>query len=114
MPASDDFAPIEDAIRELRAGRMVVLVDDENRENEGDLVLPAETVTPEAVNFMIRNACGILGLSLGPALCERLGLEPLPGKNVDAQATPWTAPIDARTGITTGTSAADRARTIRV
>jgi 3,4-dihydroxy 2-butanone 4-phosphate synthase/GTP cyclohydrolase II len=93
---------------------MVVLVDDENRENEGDLVIPAEKVTPEIINFMVRNGCGILGLALSPAICDRLRLEPLPGKNVDPQATPWTAPIDARTGITTGTSASDRARTIRV
>jgi 3,4-dihydroxy 2-butanone 4-phosphate synthase/GTP cyclohydrolase II len=114
MPHSDDFAPIEEAIRELRAGRMVVLVDDENRENEGDLVLAAEKVTPEAVNFMIRNGCGILGLSLASSICERLGLEPLQGKNVDAQATPWTPFIDARKGITTGTSASDRARTVQV
>src|SRR5438270_11646124 len=104
------FRAVEEAIAELQAGRMVVLVDDENRENEGDLVLAAEKVTPEAINFMVRNGCGILGLSLSPAICDRLGLEPLPGKNVDPQATPWTAPIDARSGITTGTSAPDRAR----
>ncbi len=114
MPEPADFAPIEDAIADLRAGRMIVLVDDENRENEGDLVLAAEKVTPEAINFMIRNGCGILGLALAPSICERLGLEPLPGKNVDAQATPWTPFIDARSGITTGTSAFDRARTIQV
>src|SRR5437879_9204139 len=63
---------------------------------------------------MVRNACGILGLSLSPAICDRLGLEPLPGKNVDPQATPWTPHIDARAGITTGTSAFDRARTVQV
>jgi 3,4-dihydroxy 2-butanone 4-phosphate synthase/GTP cyclohydrolase II len=114
MPSSDAFAPIEEAIAELRAGRMVILVDDENRENEGDLVLAAEKVTPEAVNFMIRNGCGILGLSLAESICERLGLEPLSGKNVDPQATPWTPFIDARRGITTGTSAFDRARTVQV
>jgi 3,4-dihydroxy 2-butanone 4-phosphate synthase/GTP cyclohydrolase II len=114
MPPSDDFISIDEALAELRAGRMVVLVDDENRENEGDLVIPAEKATPETINFMVRNGCGILGLALSPAICDRLRLEPLPGKNVDPQATPWTAPIDARTGITTGTSASDRARTIRV
>lgn len=108
------FSPIEDIIAELRAGRMIVLVDDEYRENEGDLVIAAEKVTPEAINFMVRNGCGILGLALSPEICNRLHLEPLPGKNVDPQATPWTAPIDARTGITTGTSAFDRARTIQV
>src|SRR5437763_6922155 len=110
----DGFCSIEEALEELRRGRMIVLVDDENRENEGDLVIAAEKVTPEAINFMVRNACGILGLALSPALCDRLGLEPLPGKNVDPQATPWTPFIDARHGITTGTSAFDRARTVQV
>jgi 3,4-dihydroxy 2-butanone 4-phosphate synthase/GTP cyclohydrolase II len=113
-PTRDGFCLIEEALEELRQGRMVVLVDDENRENEGDLVIAAEKVTPEAINFMVRNGCGILGLALAPKICDRLGLEPLAGRNVDAQATPWTPHIDARTGITTGTSAADRARTIRV
>jgi 3,4-dihydroxy 2-butanone 4-phosphate synthase/GTP cyclohydrolase II len=74
----------------------------------------ADRVTPEAINFMVRNGCGILGLSLSPAICDRLHLDPLPGKNVDPQATPWTPHIDARTGITTGTSAADRARTVQI
>src|SRR3954471_24098445 len=99
MPTTDDFSCIEDALAELRAGRMVVLVDDEDRENEGDLVLPAEKATPEAINFMVRNGCGILGLALSSAIFDRLQLEPLPGKNVDPQATPWTPPIDARVGI---------------
>jgi len=111
---TSDFSPIEEILAELSAGRMIVLVDDEYRENEGDLVIAAEKVTPEAINFMVRNGCGILGLSLSAEICQRLHLEPLPGKNVDPQATPWTAPIDARTGITTGTSAFDRARTIKV
>lgn len=111
---SEDFCTIEEALAELRAGRMIVVVDDEQRENEGDLVIAAEKVTPEAINFMVRNACGLLGLSLAPDICNRLNLEPVPGKNVDAQATPWTPAIDARTGITTGTSAFDRARTIQV
>jgi 3,4-dihydroxy 2-butanone 4-phosphate synthase/GTP cyclohydrolase II len=115
MPNTHDgFCTIEEALAELRAGRMIVLVDDEHRENEGDLVIPAEKVTPEAINFIVRNGCGILGLSLSAEICDRLHLEPLPGKNVDPQATPWTPPIDARTGITTGTSAFDRARTIQV
>jgi 3,4-dihydroxy 2-butanone 4-phosphate synthase/GTP cyclohydrolase II len=115
MPAvAQGFCSIEEALEELRQGRMIVLVDDEFRENEGDLVVAAEKVTPEAINFMVRNGCGILGLALAPAICDRLNLEPLPGRNVDAQATPWTPHIDARTGITTGTSAFDRARTIQV
>src|SRR5437868_3391312 len=114
MPTTSPFCTIDEAIAELQAGRMIVLVDDEYRENEGDLVIPAEKATPEAINFMVRNGCGILGLALSPDICDRLHLEPLPGKNVDPQATPWTAPIDARTGITTGTSAFDRARTVAV
>jgi 3,4-dihydroxy 2-butanone 4-phosphate synthase/GTP cyclohydrolase II len=111
---SEGFCTIEEALEELRQGRMIILVDDEYRENEGDLVIAAEKVTPEAINFMVRNGCGILGLAMAPEICDRLNLEPLPGRNIDAQATPWTPHIDARTGITTGTSAFDRARTIQV
>src|SRR5438128_641551 len=113
MPDSkEDFCTSEEILAELRAGRMIVLVDDEYRENEGDLVIAAEKVTPEAINFMTRNACGLVCLALSPKLCDRLHLEPLPGHNVDPQATPFTPYIDARTGITTGTSAFDRARTV--
>ena len=110
----EGFCTIDEALLELRAGRMIVLVDDEHRENEGDLVIPAERVTAEAINFMVRNGCGILGLALSGSICDRLHLEPIPGKNVDPQATPWMPHIDARAGITTGTSAFDRARTIQV
>src|SRR5262249_45018548 len=110
----DGFCTVEEALEELRQGRMIVLVDDPNRENEGDLVIAAEKVTPEAVNFMMRNACGIVCLAMAPALCERLHLDPMPGQNVDPNATPFTPYIDARTGITTGTSAYDRARTVQV
>src|SRR5436190_20276469 len=111
---TEDFASIEEILADLRAGKMIVLVDDEYRENEGDVVIAAEKVTPEAINFMIRKACGIVCLAMSPAICERLHLEPLPGRNVDASATPFTPSIDARTGITTGTSAFDRARTVLV
>src|SRR5450631_1691744 len=107
---AEGFCSIEEALEELRAGRMIVLVDDEYRENEGDLVIAAEKVTPDAINFMIRNACGLVCLSMSPAICDRLHLDPMPGHNVDASATPFTPYIDARTGITTGTSAFDRAR----
>jgi 3,4-dihydroxy 2-butanone 4-phosphate synthase/GTP cyclohydrolase II len=110
----DGFCSIEEALEELRAGRMIVLVDDEYRENEGDLVIAAEKATPESINFMMRNACGILCLAMSPQICERLHLEPVSGNNVDPQATPFTPSIDARTCITTGTSAYDRARTIQV
>ncbi len=112
--AHEGFCTIEEALEELRAGRMIVLVDDEHRENEGDIVLAAEKVTPEAINFIVRNACGILCLAMSPAICDRLHLEPMHGHNVDPQATPFTPNIDARYGITTGTSAQDRARTIQV
>ncbi len=111
---TDGFCSIEEALDELRAGRMIVLVDDENRENEGDIVVAAEKITPEAINFMVRQGCGIVCLAMSRAICDRLHLEPLPGHNVDAAATPFTPYIDARTGITTGTSAFDRARTIQV
>jgi 3,4-dihydroxy 2-butanone 4-phosphate synthase/GTP cyclohydrolase II len=112
--ARDGFCTIEEALDELRAGRMIVLVDDEHRENEGDLIIAAEKVTPDDINFIVRNACGILCLAMSPAICDRLHLEPMPGHNVDPQATPFTPNIDARYGITTGTSAPDRARTIHV
>jgi 3,4-dihydroxy 2-butanone 4-phosphate synthase/GTP cyclohydrolase II len=108
------FCSIEEATLELQAGRMIVLVDDEFRENEGDLVVAAEKITPEIVNFMLHHARGLVCLAMTPAICDRLHLEPLPGHNVDPQATPFTPYIDARTGITTGTSAFDRARTIQV
>src|SRR5262249_24489049 len=110
----EGFCTIEEALTELKAGRMIILVDDEYRENEGDRVVAAEKVTPEAINFMSRNACGLICLAMSAEICDRLHLDPMPGHNVDPQATPFTPPIDARTGITTGTSAADRARTVQV
>jgi 3,4-dihydroxy 2-butanone 4-phosphate synthase / GTP cyclohydrolase II len=105
---------IEELLRELRSGRPVVLVDDEDRENEGDLVVAAEKITPASLSFMVRHGCGVLGLALSRPLCDRLGLETVPGRNVAEGATPWTPHIDARVGITTGTSAHDRARTVQV
>lgn len=109
----NDFCSIDDAIADLKAGRMIVLVDDENRENEGDLVIPAERATGENINFMMVNGRGIVCLAMSQAICSRLGLEPQ-GGHIDAQSTPFTQSIDARTGITTGTSAFDRARTVAV
>ena len=73
----EGFCPIEEALEELRQGRMIILVDDEYRENEGDLVIAAEKVTPDAINFMVRNGCGILGLAMSSEICDRLDLEPL-------------------------------------
>jgi 3,4-dihydroxy 2-butanone 4-phosphate synthase/GTP cyclohydrolase II len=114
MPNSQDFVSIEAALAELRAGRMVVLVDDEQRENEGDVVVPAQCATPETINFMMRNACGIVCLAMSGPICERLHLEVAAGANVEGPTTPFTQKIDARFGITTGTSAFDRARTVAV
>src|SRR5438445_8204930 len=111
---AEGFCTIEEALDELRQGRMIVLVDDPYRENEGDLVIAAEKVTPEAINFMVRNGCGIVCLAMSAALCDRLNLELQPTNSAAPQATPFTQKIDARTGITTGTSAYDRARTIQV
>lgn len=111
---NEGFSPILEILDELRAGRIVILVDDENRENEGDLVVAAEHATPEAINFMMRNACGMFCLALSPAICDRLQLEIAPGAHVDPSATPLTQKIDARSGITTGISAFDRARTVQV
>jgi 3,4-dihydroxy 2-butanone 4-phosphate synthase/GTP cyclohydrolase II len=108
------FAPIPDALAALAAGRMIVLVDDEYRENEGDLVMAAEFATPAAVNAMIREACGRLCVSFSPANAQRLGLSLLPGVHLDPTATPFTNNFDARHGVGTGISAADRCHTIRV
>ena len=106
MPRADEFATIEEAIAELRAGRMIVLVDDENRENEGDLVLAAEKVTPEAVNFMLTHARGILCRAMSADICDRLHLEPQTSVNTTRMGTAFTVKFDARTGISTGTSVA--------
>lgn len=115
MPrTAEGFCTIDAAIEDLRAGRMVVMVDDEYRENEGDLVMAAEHVTPAAINFMIRHACGRLCVSFSKANAERLGLELLPGVNLDPAATPFTHNFDARFGVTTGISAFDRCRTVQV
>ncbi|HEY2783920.1 MAG TPA: GTP cyclohydrolase II [Fimbriiglobus sp.] len=114
MSYSTDFCSIPDAVAELKAGRMIVVVDDEHRENEGDLVVAAEAVTPEVVNFFIRQACGRLCVPMSREVADHLGLELLPGLQLDPTATPFTRNFDARYGVTTGISAADRCRTIRV
>jgi 3,4-dihydroxy 2-butanone 4-phosphate synthase/GTP cyclohydrolase II len=114
MPNSPELISIEEALAELRAGRMVVLVDDEHRENEGDIVIAAESATPDAINFMMRNGCGIVCLAMAGEICDRLHLEVTTAANSDTQSTPFTQLFDARHGITTGTSAFDRARTVAV
>jgi 3,4-dihydroxy 2-butanone 4-phosphate synthase/GTP cyclohydrolase II len=107
-----DFSPIKDVLDDLRAGRMIVLVDDENRENEGDLVMAAEKITPEAVNFMTRHARGLICLALTGEKCEALGLGLQTADNTSKYGTNFTVTIDAARGIQSGISAADRARTI--
>jgi 3,4-dihydroxy 2-butanone 4-phosphate synthase / GTP cyclohydrolase II len=107
------FHSTEELIEEFRAGRMVILVDDEDRENEGDLVMPAEQVTPEAINFMARHGCGLICMPITRERCTQLGLWLMVGDNTEAQRTKFTVSIDAADGITTGISAADRAHTIR-
>jgi 3,4-dihydroxy 2-butanone 4-phosphate synthase/GTP cyclohydrolase II len=114
MPTSQDFVSIDEGLAELKAGRMVVLVDDEHRENEGDIVIAAESATPDAINFMMRNGCGIVCLAMAAEICDRLNLEVNTSPNADSQSTPFTQLFDARHGITTGTSAFDRARTVAV
>jgi 3,4-dihydroxy 2-butanone 4-phosphate synthase/GTP cyclohydrolase II len=108
------FATIEQALEEIRAGRMVVVCDDEGRENEGDLTLAAQFATPDAINFMAKEGRGLICLSLTPERCEELGLELMAAKNESSFETPFTVSIEAREGVTTGISAHDRARTIQV
>ncbi len=107
------FATVEEALEDIAAGRMVVVVDDEDRENEGDLVMAAEWVTPDAINFMATHARGWICLALTPERCDELGLELMTAKNETPHETPFTVTIEAREGVTTGISAADRAHTIR-
>ncbi len=108
------IAPIPELIAELAAGRMVILVDDEDRENEGDLVLAAEHVSAEAINFMARYGRGLICLTLTRERCERLHLPPMVQRNGTKHGTAFTVSIEAAEGITTGISAADRAHTVRV
>lgn len=109
-----DVAPITEIIAEIRAGRMVVLVDEEDRENEGDLVFAAEFVTPEKINFMARYGRGLICLTLTQAHCQQLNLPLMVRDNGLSLATNFTVSIEAATGVTTGISAADRARTVQV
>jgi 3,4-dihydroxy 2-butanone 4-phosphate synthase/GTP cyclohydrolase II len=107
------LAPIEEIVAELKAGRMVILVDEEDRENEGDLVMAAEHVTPEAINFMVRHARGLVCLTLTDARCRQLGLKQMVSDNQTPHGTAFTVSIEAAEGVTTGISAADRAATIQ-
>lgn len=106
-------APVEEIVAEMKAGRMVILVDEEDRENEGDLVLAADHVTPEAINFMARFGRGLVCLTLTRDRCERLQLPPMVARNGTKMGTAFTISIEAAEGVTTGISAADRARTVQ-
>jgi len=108
------MSSIEEIIEDARDGRMFVLVDDEGRENEGDLVIPAQMATPEAVNFMARFGRGLICLALTPGRVEHLQLPPMQRRNGSRFDTAFTVSIEAREGVTTGISAFDRARTIQV
>lgn len=108
------FIPIVEAIDELRQGRMVILVDDENREQEGDLVVAAEKITPELINFMLTHARGILCLTLASSIVDRLHLPLMPERNRLQDQALFTASIEAMCGITSGVSVTDRAHTIQV
>ncbi|MBI4223661.1 MAG: 3,4-dihydroxy-2-butanone-4-phosphate synthase, partial [Deltaproteobacteria bacterium] len=106
------LASVEQAIEDFKVGRMVILVDDANRENEGDLAIPAEKITPEIVNFMAKHARGLVCLSLSPELADRLRLPLMVSENTSRFETGFTVSIDAREGTTTGISAFDRAATV--
>jgi len=108
----EPFSSIPEILEDLRAGKMIVLVDDFRRENEGDLTIAAEKVTPEAINFMAKEARGLICLALAPEIADRLHLTPQVAENTSAFGTGFTVSIDAREGVTTGISAADRATTI--
>jgi 3,4-dihydroxy 2-butanone 4-phosphate synthase/GTP cyclohydrolase II len=106
-------APPSELIDEIRAGKMVILVDDEDRENEGDLVFAAELVTPEHINFMATHARGLICLTLTEERCRQLNIPLMVNENRSPMGTAFTLSIEASHGVTTGISAADRARTVR-
>lgn len=108
------LVPIEEIIEEARNGRMYILVDDEDRENEGDLIIPAQMATPDAINFMATHGRGLICLAMTKARCNQLGLAPMASENRESMETAFTVSIEAKEGVTTGISAADRARTISV
>ncbi len=117
LKANDDrpvLASIEEIIEEARNGRMYILVDDEDRENEGDLIIPAQMSTPAAINFMATHGRGLICLSMTRARCDELKLEPMSRNNRESMQTAFTTSIEAREGVTTGISAGDRARTVSV
>ncbi len=112
-PSPVAISPVEDIVADMRAGSIVILVDEEDRENEGDLVLAADHVSPEAINFMARFGRGLICLTLTRERCERLNLQPMVSNNGTKMGTAFTASIEAAEGVTTGISAADRSRTVQ-
>jgi 3,4-dihydroxy 2-butanone 4-phosphate synthase / GTP cyclohydrolase II len=113
VPSDQIFSSVEEALEEIAAGNMIVVVDDEDRENEGDLVMAAEFVTADDINFMTRQAGGWICLTLTPERCDQLELPLMAARNESAHQTPFTVTIEAREGVTTGISTADQARTMR-
>src|SRR5437764_12111389 len=107
-----DFATVEEAVEDIRQGRMIVLVDDEDRENEGDLTMAAEKITPDAINFMAKYGRGLICMPLTADRCDDLHLPLMSPINTSVHGTAFTEAIDARVGVTTGISASDRAVTI--
>src|ERR1044072_140315 len=109
------FGTVEQAIADIKAGKLIMVADDEDRENEGDLICAAELVTPELINFMIKKAGGVICVALTAERVDQLGLSAISERNIDDYRTAYTVHIDAspRFGITTGVSAQDRATTIR-
>ena len=103
------ISPIEDIVADMREGRMVILVDEEDRENEGDLILAADHVSAEGINFMARYGRGLICLTLTRERCQRLQLPPMARRNGDKKGTAFTVSIEAADGVSTGISAADRA-----
>jgi 3,4-dihydroxy 2-butanone 4-phosphate synthase / GTP cyclohydrolase II len=114
MPDSSLFCDVETALEEIRAGRMIVVIDDEDRENEGDLTMAAEKITPEAINFMAKYGRGLVCLAMTEERLDYLRLLPMSAENTSNFGTAFTESIDARNGVTTGISAYDRAHTIKV
>ena len=114
MALTTPFAAVEEAVDDIREGRFVVVVDDPDRENEGDLVIAAQFATPEAVNFMTKEGRGLICLCLTEERCDELGLRQMTDRNETPHGTAFTVSIEAREGITTGISAPDRSRTIQV
>ena len=110
------FDRVEDAIEDVRQGKMIIVADDEDRENEGDIVMAASMVTPEHVNFMLKNARGLICVAMTPERADRLDLPPMADRNTDPKGTAFTIAVDAhqKFGVTTGISAYDRAKTIEV